>query len=135
NQRVGRFDWQVRPSNYRVFYRFTYEQNKNVTGFVPNSFQPFANVDHTPVHAGGIDFTTGSFTHSIRAGYTKFRNGITDAVTGTNIFNPAPQIELAIGSSTFCTMPGSDVFCSGPNILAPQKTFQSNKQFKYDGSK
>ena len=134
NQFLGRLDYQIKPG-WTVFYRFSYEQNRNVSPFIPNTFSPFANLDNTPVHAGGIDFTTGSFTHSIRAGYTKFRNGITDAVTGTNIFNPAPQIELAIGSSTFCTMPGSDVFCSGPNILAPQKTFQSNKQFKYDGSK
>ena len=28
-----------------------------------------------------------------------------------------------------------DAFCSGPNLLAPQKTFQENTQFKYDGSK
>src|SRR5947209_3187018 len=135
NQLVGRLDWQVRPSNYRVFYRFTYEQNKNVTGFVPNSFQPFANVDHTPVHAGGLDFTTGSYTHSIRAGYTKFRNAITDAVTGTSIFNPAPGIELAIGADPTCTTANTDAFCSGNNFLAPQQTYQTDHQVKYDGSK
>ena len=135
DQLVGRLDWQVRPSNYRVFYRFTYEQNRNVTGFVPNSFQPFANVDHTPVHAGGVDFTTGSWTHSIRAGYTKFRNEITDAVTGTSIFNPAPGIELAIGPDQTCTQANLDVFCSGNNFLAPQATYQTNRQVKYDGSK
>src|SRR5262249_47464123 len=67
--------------------------------------------------------------------YLKFRNGITDAVTGTNITNPAPGLALAIGNvSTSCTTAG-DLFCSGANILAPQKTYQSDKQFKYDGSK
>ena len=135
NQLVGRLDWQVRPSNYKVFYRFTYEQNRNVTGFVPNSFQPFANVDYTPVHAGGIDFNTGSYTHSIRAGYTKFRNQITDAVTGSSIFNPAPGIELAIGADLTCTQANTDQFCSGNNFLAPQATYQTNHQIKYDGSK
>src|SRR5437588_12243019 len=135
NQLVGRLDWQVRPSNSRVFYRSTDEQNKNVTGFVPNSFQPFANVDHTPVHAGGLDFTTGSYTHSIRAGYTKFRNAITDAVTGTSIFNPAPGIELAIGADPTCTTANTDAFCSGNNFLAPQQTYQTDHQVKYDGSK
>ena len=51
------------------------------------------------------------------------------------IVNPAPDLTLAIGNvSTACTISG-DLFCSGPNILAPQETFQTNKQFKYDGSK
>ena len=40
--------------------------------------------------------------------------------------NPVPQtgIEIADVGAFF-----------GPNLLAPQGTFQSNKQFKYDGSK
>ena len=33
-----------------------------------------------------MDFNTGTFTHSIRFGYTKFENGIKDAVTGSSIF-------------------------------------------------
>ena len=55
------------------------------SAIIPNSFQPFANVNHTPVHAMGLDFNTGSYTHSIRFGYTKFRNGIVDATAGTSI--------------------------------------------------
>ncbi len=131
---LGRVDWQISP-NYRAFYRFSYEQNRNVKGFVPNTFNPFANADNTPVHVGGVDFITGSFTHSIRAGYLKFRNGITDAVTGTNILNPGGAVAIAIGADPFCLTAGVDSFCSGANFLAPQKTFQSNKQLKYDGSK
>jgi len=131
---LGRVDWQISP-NYRAFYRFSYEQNRNVKGFVPNTFNPFANKDNTPVHAGGVDFTTGSFTHSVRAGYLKFRNGITDAVTGTSILNPGGAVAIAIGADPFCLTAGVDSFCSGANFLAPQKTFQSNKQIKYDGSK
>ena len=131
---LGRLDWQI-SKNYRAFYRFSYEQNKNVKGFVPNTFNPFANLDNTPVHVGGVDFTTGTFTHSIRAGYMKFRNGITDAVGGTNIFNPGGNVGVAIGSDPFCLTAGADSFCSGPNFLAPQKTFQTDKQIKYDGSK
>jgi hypothetical protein len=43
-------------------------------------------------------------------------------------------LALAIGNvSTSCTV--GDLFCSGLNILAPQKTYQSNKQFKYDGTR
>ncbi|HEX3320039.1 MAG TPA: carboxypeptidase regulatory-like domain-containing protein [Terriglobales bacterium] len=133
-QLMGRLDYQLKGSA-RLFYRFSYEQNRNVSGYIPNTYQPFANVNHTPVHAGGIDFTTGAYTHSIRAGYTKFRNGITDATIGTSIINPAPQLELSIGSDPFCLTPAANSFCSGPNFLAPQSTFQTDKQVKYDGSR
>ena len=130
---IGKADWQV--SKYKVFYRFTFDQNKSVLPFIPNSFQPFANVDHARSHIVGVDFSTGTFTHSFRFGYTKFQNGITDAVTGSSIFDPAPGIELAIGGDANCLTAGLDVFCSGPNFLAPQATMQSNHQIKYDGSK
>ncbi len=131
---LGRVDWQISP-NYRAFYRFSYEQNNSIRGFVPNVYTPFLNATNTPSHVGGIDFTTGSFTHSFRAGYMKFRNGIGDAVLGSNIFNPGGDVAVAIGSDPFCLTGGADSFCSGASFLAPQKTFQSNKQFKYDGAK
>lgn len=133
NEIMGRIDWQ--PGKYKVFYRFTYDQNKVVLPFIPNSFQPFANVDHARGHVVGVDFGTGTFTHSLRFGYTKFQNGIKDAVTGSSIYNPAPGIELAIGQDANCLTAGADAFCSGPNFLAPQATMQSNKQIKYDGSR
>jgi hypothetical protein len=131
---VGRLDWQIN-SRFKFFYRFSFDQNRSVLAIIPNSFQPFANNNHTPVHAFGLDFNTGGFTHSIRFGYTKFRNQITDAVGGSPIFNPAPNLELAIGSDPDCLTSGADFFCSGPSFLAPQQTYQSNKQVKYDGSK
>jgi hypothetical protein len=131
---IAKLDWQIN-NNYHAFYRFSYEQNRAVKAFVSNAFQPFANVDNTPAHVAGLDFTTGSFTHQIRFGYTKFRNGITDAVAGSNILDPAPGIELAIGGDPFCIGIAFDPFCSGPNFLAPQQTYQANHQIKYDGSK
>ena len=131
---VGRLDWQIND-RYKFFYRFSYDQNHSVLAIIPNSFQPFGNVNHTPVHAMGLDFNTGPYTHSIRFGYTKFRNGIVDAVAGSNIFNPAPGLELAIGNDPDCLTPGLDVFCSGPSFLAPQQTYQSDHQIKYDGSR
>ena len=131
---IGRLDWQIN-NNYKFFYRFSYDQNHSVLAIIPNTFQPFANVNHTPVHAMGLDFNTGSYTHSIRFGYTKFRNGIVDATAGTNIFNPLPGIELAIGSDPDCLTAGADSFCSGPSFLAPQQTYQSDHQIKYDGSR
>ena len=131
---LGRLDYNL-TNNIRAFFKFGYEQNLNAATFVPGTYQEFANVDNTPSFGGGVDITHGAWTHSFRVGYLKFRNGITDAVTGSNIFNPAPLLALAIGNvSTSCTVAG-DLICTGPNILAPQKTYQSNKQFKYDGTR
>jgi hypothetical protein len=132
-QWLGRLDWQISP-NVRAFYRFSFEQNKNVASFVPNTFQPFQNVDYTPVHAVGVDFVTGGFSHSVRFGSTKFRNGITNSALSGGGANPAPNVTITIGPGAFCTV-GGDIFCSGPNILAPQQTYQGNRQIKYDGSK
>lgn len=133
-QWLGRLDYNVTP-NVRVFFKYTYEQNRAVGAFVQGTYSPFANVDYTPSFGGGVDFSTGSFTHSARIGYMKFRNGITDAVAGTNITNLAPGVMVNISNGgTGCT-DGTALICTGANILAPQKTYQSNKQFKYDGSK
>jgi len=131
---IGRLDWQARK-DLQIFYRFSYEQNRTVKGVIPNNFQPFANTDNTPVHAVGVDYTHGSWTHSLRVGYTKFRNGINDAVLGSSILDPSPGIAIEIGGDPNCLNAGVDPFCSGPNFLAPQKTFQSDKQTKYDGTK
>jgi len=121
---MGRLDWQIK-SNMRAFYRFTYDQNDSVLAWSPNSYQPFRNRNNTPVQAAGLDFNTGTFTHSLRFGYTRFRCGIDDAVTGTSITNPAPSISLSIGG----------VFESGPNWIAPQASLGRSTQIKYDGSK
>jgi len=133
-QWLGRLDYNI-TSNIRAFFKYSYEQNQAVGAFVPGTYSPFANVDYTPSFGGGVDFSTASFTHSFRIGYLKFRNGIADSVTGTNITNLAPGIVVNISNGgTGCT-DGAALICTGANILAPQKTYQSDKQFKYDGSK
>jgi hypothetical protein len=131
---LGKLDWNI-GNGYKMFYRFSFDQNKSVLPTVANSFQPFANASYAPVHAVGLDFNTGNYTYSIRFEYMKFRNGIKDAVTGTTIFNPFPGIELAIGEDPTCLTAGVDQLCTGPNVLAPQQTIQSNHQIKYDGSR
>jgi Carboxypeptidase regulatory-like domain len=117
---MGRLDWNI-SSNMHAFYRFSFDQNDDVIASGPNSFSPFRNRDHTPVEAAGLDFTTGTWTHSVRFGFTRFRNTIVDASQG--VYNPAPGVELAVGP-----------FSSGPNLLAPQATPQDDTQIKYDGS-
>ncbi|HKN35248.1 MAG TPA: carboxypeptidase regulatory-like domain-containing protein [Terriglobales bacterium] len=123
----GRLDYQLHWHSARLFYKFTYDNNSIVAGFGGSNFSPFKNRDNTPAHAVGFDFNTGTFTHSIRFAYNYFHNAITDAVTGTSIFNPAPAIQMYFNNGAG--------FVSGPNFLAPQTTIQSNKELKYDGSK
>ena len=127
---LSRLDWQIKPG-VRLFYRFTYEWNGTTKAF-GSTFQPFTNRDNTPAHGVGLDFSTGGFTHSIRFGYLKFQNGIVDAVANNpGVFWPArglADVAIRIG-------PAGVVTRFGPSRLAPQATFQSNKQVKYDGSK
>ncbi|HXW93347.1 MAG TPA: TonB-dependent receptor [Terriglobales bacterium] len=134
SQGVVRLDWLIN-NEYKTFYRFSYDQSRDVLGVLPNVFQPLANVNHTPSYALGLDFNRGSYTHSLRFGYTKYRNSVADAALGTGVANPLPDIELAIGSDPLCLTPGVDVFCSGPSYLAPQQTYQSADQITYDGSR
>jgi Carboxypeptidase regulatory-like domain len=134
---VGRLDYQIND-NYKVFYRFSYDQNSDVAAFEPTAFQPMDNITHTRDHAFGLDFTTGAYTHSIRFGYMKFYNHIASGVTGSTPFNPSSPIELAIGPDPVCLNISGvvpDVFCSGQPFLAPQATPQSDHQIKYDGSR
>ncbi len=131
---VGRLDWQI-TQNYKLFYRFTYNNNNDVSAFVPSSFQPLDNITQTRDHAVGLDFTTGGFTHSIRFGYLKFFNHISSGTTASTPFNPTSPIELAIGSDPLCLGNAPISFCSGQGFLAPQSTPQSDHQVKYDGSK
>jgi len=132
---LGRIDYNVK-SNLTLFYRFNYDQNLSVRGFNPGVYQPFENVDHVPTHVVGADFSIGRSTNSIRFEYLKFRNAIADAVASSGALDPIPGISLNItpnGSDTSC-LGGGENFCSGANILAPQATYQSDKQIKYDGS-
>ena len=134
NEYLGRLDYVVK-NNWRVFARFNYENNLSNRGFAPNVYQPFSNIDHTKVYAVGTDFNTGAFSHSIRFGYTKFHNQIGDGTAGLpSQFNPIPGLAINIGQDAICLF-ALDNFCSGPNFLAPQQTYQSDKQVKYDGSR
>ncbi len=126
----GRMDWQANEK-LKVFYRYTYNINSNVIPFIPDTFSPFENRDHAQDHLAGFDLTTGKFTHSFRFEFLRFANQISGATAG---YDPAPNLELAIGGDPFCLTGGADVFCSGPNFLAPQITQQHDLEFKYDGS-
>jgi hypothetical protein len=132
---LGRLDYNLRRS-WTLFYRFNYDQNLSVRGFNPGVYQPFENVDYTPTHVIGTDFSFGRSTNSIRFEYLKFRNSIVDGVALSGALDPVPGISLNITPSggDFTCLAGGELFCSGANILAPQKTYQENRQVKYDGS-
>ncbi|HLZ93305.1 MAG TPA: TonB-dependent receptor [Candidatus Acidoferrum sp.] len=132
---LGRLDYNVN-TNVTLFYRFNYDQNLSVRGFNPGVYQPFQNVDHVPTHVIGANFSLGRSTNSIRFEYLKFRNAIADAVASSGSLDPVPGISLNItpSGSDFTCLAGGENFCSGANILAPQATYQTDKQIKYDGS-
>lgn len=119
---VIRLDYQA-PKGLHLFARANYEVNSVASTF-GFGYSRYANRDNTPGLSAGADFITGKFTHSFRGGYEKFHNLISDA-SGSGVYNPIPSIELEV--------PGSNLF-TGPNLLAPQQTYQSEKQFRYDGS-
>jgi hypothetical protein len=124
-QASGRVDFQV-AQNIRVFYKFAYDWNSS-TSSESTGFSYYANRNYTPTHALGIDINQGNWSHSIRLGYLKFHNlivGDTDSQPAS--INPFPYAELAFNDTSLYT---------GPNSIAPQQTFQSNKQIKYDASR
>lgn len=120
---MARLDYNL-SKTARLFGRYNYFQNSVYATFTSGSFAVYNNKDYTRNLVAGLDFNTGSLTHTIRFSFLKFQNQIRDAVTGSNLPFANLGINLAIG--------GFDV---GPNILAPQSTPQSDHQFKYDGSK
>lgn len=123
NELQARLDYNL-TKTARVFGRFNYFKNSVFATFFPSSFQVYNNLDYTRNDVFGVDFNTGSVTHSVRFSYLKFQNRILDAVRGSNL--PFANYPVAINIGTFTV---------GPNLLAPQATPQSDHQIKYDGSK
>ncbi len=123
NNLLGRVDYNF-GNGARAFYRYSYFSNSLFATF-GLGYSVYDNKDVTRQHVVGVDFNTGSLSHSIRFTYLKFQNQIVDAT----LKNPAlpdccTGLEISSGS-----------FFVGPNLLAPQSTPQSNRQVKYDGSK
>ncbi len=122
---LGRLDYQL-TSSARLFYRYSYFKNLlgATFGF---GYSVYDNKDITRNDVVGVDFNTGSFTHSIRFSFLKFQNQIVDATTGNSSLPFAN-----IGAEIFM---GATGLVAGPNLLAPQSTPQSDHELKYDGSK
>ena len=121
---LGKIDYNF-GNGAKAFYRYSYFANSLFATF-GFGFQVYDNKDYTRTHVVGLDFTTGSYSHSIRYSYLKFQNQIKDVTSG-NAALPFSSTGLEIGDTT------QSLF--GPNLLAPQSTPQQNNELKYDGSK
>jgi Carboxypeptidase regulatory-like domain len=119
NYYASREDWNA-PHGIHTFFRFSYENNVDDSTF-GYGYSRYGNKDNTPAFAGGADFLTGRITNSVRGSYLKFHNLIADE-TAAGVPNLAPGVFLDIHG-----------LITGPNLLAPQQTFQSDKQLRYDG--
>jgi carboxypeptidase family protein/TonB-dependent receptor-like protein len=129
DERLGgaRTDYNI-TQNLKAFYRYGYNYNFGVTGFGNTDLGAFANLNNTNYHVTGLDYATSHWTHSGRFSYVNFNNFIVDA-------------NAAAGTPATLAPDGTPILVSiasgvsvGPDLLAPQQTFQDNKQSKYDGS-
>jgi hypothetical protein len=113
------------PFGGHYFVRANYNVNA-VSSNYGLGYSLYANRDNTPGIAGGADYQFGKFTHSFRVSYEKFHNLISDATAGNSaLYNGVPGVTVRFATQNLF---------SGPNYLAPQGTFQTDKQFRYDGS-
>ncbi len=120
---IGKLDYNL-SNGAKAFYRYSYFKDSLLATF-GLGFSVYDTRNVTRQHVVGFDFTSGSFSHSIRFSYLKFQNQIVDATLGNNAL-------------PFCCtgiLMSSGSFFAGPNLLAPQSTPQSNREIKYDGSK
>ena len=118
---TSRVDWAA-TDNTRLFYSYRYNDDNSTGGTV---ISPFQNNDWTNAHVIGADITGASLTHSLRFGYVDFHNRIESTQLGTPFLTTPEGTPFQLNISDLSI---------GPNSLAPQQTYQTNKQFKYDGS-
>ncbi len=118
---LGKVDYQL-TNSAKLFYRYGYFASLTDATFFASSFQVYSNKNNSRSHVIGLDFNSGTFTHSIRFEYLKFQNQIQNGDAG----QPFSDSGLTLLNGPFA---------AGPNYLAPQSTPQSDHEIKYDGSK
>jgi len=126
NFSYARLDYHLRGMTF--FARGVYSVNADDATFGSNPYSVYQNRDNIPGIVGGADIARGRLTHSFRVGYEKFHNLLNDgtAALGKSIYNPQNVLGIPV------TLYGS--IDAGQNYLAPQGTFQSDKEFRYDGT-
>src|SRR5271157_2844377 len=119
---LAKVDYQLTPA-VRAFYRFSYFQN----WLVQNGglgFSVFGAKTTTRAHVAGFDFNTGSYTHSIRFEYLKGDGATADAAKASGLPLADYPLDIQMGNTGLITGQAS------PWVIP-----QSDRQFKYDGSK
>jgi hypothetical protein len=121
---LAKADYQLTHSAH-AFYRFGYFQNSSTSngGF---GFSLYNAKNITRTHVAGVDFNTGSLSHSIRFGYLKTERDVTDGTAGSGLLLSTYPLNIQMGFTGLVT---------GPTPVAPFVFPQSNHQAKYDGSK
>jgi hypothetical protein len=123
NNLLAKADYQLTPSVH-AFYRFNYFQNSfTANGGVGFSLYSGKNITRT--HVAGLEFNTGSFSHSIRFGYLKTERDLADGSKGSGLLLANYPLNIQIGPTLL----------TGPTFNAPGLWRQSNLQGKYDGTK
>jgi hypothetical protein len=124
----GRLDYNG-PWGVHLFARATYSNNISFGTSGQAPYALFANQDNVPAMVGGADFTSGKFTHSIRYGYLKFINHLVSGASqlGSSIYNPSTTLGFPVELI-------GGIYAGSGNEDAPQDTYQSSKQFRYDGT-
>ena len=125
----GRVDY-VAPHNLKLFFRYSYSQINADGTFFSDSLQVYRSKNYFRNYVGGADFTTGSWTHSFRFSYLKFQNEVVDATIGSGL----PLSDFP-GNGQYVNIFLVNGPQTGPNLLQPQSTLQSDKQIRYDGAK
>jgi hypothetical protein len=123
NNLMAKADYQF-PRSIHTFYRLSYFQN-SFTANGGSGYSVYAGKNVTRTHVGGIDFTNGKFSHSIRFGYLKTGRNITDATSGSTLPLANYPLNISMGNTGLAT---------GPNGIAPEVILQSDHQVKYDGA-
>lgn len=118
---LGRLDYHLSPASH-LFYRFAYDSNTDVWSNRGSSLLRTANT--SPAHAVGLDFTRGSYVHSVRFGYSRYSNSTL----------PSAALSSSMGLPS-----GVDIDFAGPRavqgVFAPQSLRQSSLEGRYDGSR
>jgi carboxypeptidase family protein len=119
---LARADYQLTPS-IRAFYRFSYFENWLATNGGAG-FSVYSAKTTTRTHVAGVDFNTGTYTHTIRFEYLKVDGASADAAKAGGLPLGDYPLDLQMGNTGLITGQAS------PSVIP-----QSDRQFKYDGSK
>jgi hypothetical protein len=133
----GRVDYKASDAT-RLFYRFAYDHNTVVAPFSSGpSLQPISAETNAPSHTVGFDTTSGSLVHSFRFEYLRYKNTTAPPPPGATHSIPAgfTPFDFNIGGGSISQCSSGALICVGSSPFVNQQNYQSNAQFRYDGSR